>query len=184
VLWPCSRSAATILKGRPVHGPQNGFRRTGVGFCCASQTLRVTVARPHSRLRVTLATRRPAKPLKPGEQRGGAWGAMATGRERMAATRARRRRGLRKLSGYEFFENGLLKFGDATGVDAPRFLRATFAAAAAIGGGGEYNREDLIPEVTRAVIKIGLSSRRAFRSGRGVSSRGIRPRAASSSSAP
>jgi hypothetical protein len=49
-----SRSMATILKGRPVHGPQNGFRR--------------------------------------------AWGTMATGRERMAATRARRRRGLRKLS--------------------------------------------------------------------------------------
>jgi len=55
--------------------------------------------------------------------------------------------------GYEIIENGLLKFGDATGVDAPRFLRATIAAAAAIGG-GEYNREDLIPEVTRAVIKI------------------------------
>lgn len=58
-----------------------------------------------------------------------------------------------KCDGYEMIENGLLKFGDATGVDAPRFLRATMAASLAIGG-GEYNREDLIPEVTRAVIKI------------------------------
>jgi hypothetical protein len=61
---------------------------------------------------------------------------------------------LAKCDGYEVIENGLLKFGDATGVDAPRFLRATIAAAAAIGGGREYNREDLIPEVTRVVIKI------------------------------
>jgi hypothetical protein len=59
---------------------------------------------------------------------------------------------LAKCDGYEVIENGWLKFGDATGVDAPRFLRATIAAAAAIGG-GEYNREDLIPEVTRVVIK-------------------------------
>jgi hypothetical protein len=58
-----------------------------------------------------------------------------------------------KCDGYEIVENGLLKFGDATGVDAPRFMRAVAASAAAIGG-GEYNREDLIPEVTRAVNRV------------------------------
>jgi hypothetical protein len=43
----------------------------------------------------------------------------------------------------------LVRFGDSRGVDALRYVKAIAAAAAAMGN-VKYDRQDLIPEVTRA----------------------------------
>lgn len=53
-----------------------------------------------------------------------------------------------KCSGYDTDVDGTVKYADKIGVDGPRLALATIAATAA-GGGKEYDRSALIPEVTR-----------------------------------
>ena len=60
-----------------------------------------------------------------------------------------------KCEGYENIDGGLLRLGDAVGVDAGRLVRAVVASFSAANG-GEYDRDDLIPEVTRTLNQVAV----------------------------
>jgi hypothetical protein len=61
-----------------------------------------------------------------------------------------------KCNGYEIIDGGLRSFGDAAGVeDGDRLFRAVIAAFSAANG-GEYDRGDLVPEVTRKLNEVGV----------------------------
>jgi len=60
-----------------------------------------------------------------------------------------------KCEGYQIIDGGLLRLGDATGVDARRLVRAVVASFSAANG-GEYDRDDLIPEVTRTLNNVAV----------------------------
>jgi hypothetical protein len=61
-----------------------------------------------------------------------------------------------KCDGYEMIGGGLRRFGDAAGVvDGDRLIRAVIAAFSAANGGA-YDRDDLVPEVTRKLNDVGV----------------------------
>jgi hypothetical protein len=61
-----------------------------------------------------------------------------------------------KCDGYEMIGGGLRRFGDAAGVvDGDRLIRAVIAAFSAANGGA-YDRDDLVPEVTRKLNEVGV----------------------------
>lgn len=54
---------------------------------------------------------------------------------------------------FDIIDGGLQKFGDINGVDGAKYGAAVVAAMKALGG-LEYDRSDLIPEVTRQVTSV------------------------------
>jgi hypothetical protein len=68
-----------------------------------------------------------------------------------------------KCKGYQVIDGGLPRLADAAGVDGPRLVRAVVAAFSAANG-GEYDRDDLDPEVTRTLNQVAVQIPKGGRS--------------------